>query len=99
MLLINEKTKAPVKCTFKDGSVNISCSTALGKFNDEFEADISGPSVVIGFNCRYLLDALKASESDKVRMLLNGGLSPMKIVPMEGSAYVFLVLPMRLKSE
>ena len=42
---------------------------------------------------------MKASESDKVRLQLNGGLSPMKIVPMEGNAYTFLVLPMRLKSE
>ncbi len=99
MLLINEKAKAPVKCIFKDGTVKISCSTILGKLNDEFRADMSGPSVEIGFNCRYLLDALKASESDKVRMELNGGLSPMKIIPMEGNAYTFLVLPMRLKSE
>ncbi len=99
MLLINEKAKAPVKCIFKDGTVKISCSTALGKLNDEFKADISGPSVEIGFNCRYLLDALKASESDKVKMQLNGGLSPMKIVPLEGNAYAFLVLPMRLKNE
>lgn len=99
MLLINDKTKAPVRCIFKDGIVKISCSTALGKLNDEFTADISGPTVEIGFNCRYLLEALKAAESDKVRLQLNGGLSPMKIVPLEGDAYVFLVLPMRLKNE
>lgn len=99
MLLINEKAKAPVKCIFKDNKVKISCSTALGKLNDEIEADTSGSSVEIGFNCRYLLDALKATESDKVKLQLNGGLSPMKIVPMQGNAYTFLVLPMRLKSE
>ena len=73
--------------------------STLGKLNDEMEADMSGPPVEIGFNCRYLSEALKASESDKVRLQLNGGLSPMKIVPMEGNAYTFLVLPMRLKSE
>lgn len=99
MLLINDKAKAPVKCLFKDGMVKISCSTILGKLNDEFNIDLSGPSVEIGFNCRYLLDALKATESDKVKLQLNGGLSPMKIVPLEGDSYVFLVLPMRLKSE
>ena len=99
MLLINDKAKAPVKCLFKDGMVKISCSTTLGKLNDEFNIDLSGPSVEIGFNCRYLLDALKATESDKVKLQLNGGLSPMKIVPLEGDSYVFLVLPMRLKSE
>ncbi len=99
MLLINEKSKAPVRCIFKDGKVKLSCSTALGKFVDEMEADTAGPSVEIGFNCRYLLDALKATESDKVRLQLNGGLSPMKIVPMEGNDYTFLVLPTRLKAE
>ena len=45
------------------------------------------------------MDALKAAESDKVKLLLNGGLSPMKIVPIDGDAYTFLVLPVRLKSE
>ncbi|MBQ8176163.1 MAG: DNA polymerase III subunit beta [Oscillospiraceae bacterium] len=99
MLLINEKAKAPVRCIFNDGKVKLSCSTALGKFVDEMEADTAGPSVEIGFNCRYLLDALKATESDKVRLQLNGGLSPMKIVPMEGNDYTFLVLPTRLKAE
>lgn len=98
-LLIVEQTKAPVKCTFGDGQVKINCSTALGKLSDVFGADITGNKVDIGFNCRYLLDALKASESDKVRMLLNGGLSPMKIVPADGDAYTFLVLPVRLKNE
>lgn len=98
-LLIVEQTKAPVKCSFGDGQVKISCSTSLGKLNDVFPADITGNKVDIGFNCKYLLDALKASESDKVKLLLNGGLSPMKIVPIDGDSYTFLVLPVRLKSE
>ena len=98
-LLINEKAKAPVKCLFDKGKVIITCSTALGKFYDEFDVDISGPMVEIGFNCRYLLDAIKASESDKVKLQLNGGLAPMKIVPLDGEEYTFLVLPVRLKAD
>jgi DNA polymerase-3 subunit beta len=99
MLLINDKNKAPVKCIFNNGQVKISCSTAMGKLSDEFDIDLTGPMVEIGFNCRYLLDALKAAESDKVKLLLNGGLSPMKIMPVDGDAYTFLVLPIRLKTE
>ncbi|MCL2054681.1 MAG: DNA polymerase III subunit beta [Oscillospiraceae bacterium] len=95
-LLINEKAKGPVKCLFKDGTAKISCSTAVGKLNEEFPIEITGPAVEIGFNCRYLLEAFKASESDKVKMQLNGSLSPMKIVPVDGDDYVFLVLPVRL---
>lgn len=98
-LLINDKSKGPIRINFKDGQVRISCSTALGSLKDEFEADISGSPVEIGFNCRYLLDAVKASESDKVKLQLNNGLSPMKILPLEGEDYTFLVLPVRLKVE
>lgn len=98
-LLINEKMKAPVRCHFENGKVKISCSTGLGKLYDEFNVDISGSMVEIGFNCRYLLDAIRATESDKVKLELNGGLSPMKIVPLDGDAYTFLVLPVRLKAD
>lgn len=98
-LLIVDQTKAPVKCSFGDGEVRISCSTALGKLSDVFPVDITGSKVDIGFNCKYLLDALKAAEADKVKLLLNGGLSPMKIVPLDGDLYTYLVLPVRLKSE
>ena len=99
MLLINDKNKAPVKCVFGNGQVKISCNTAMGKLSDEFNIDLIGNTVEIGFNCRYLLDALKASESDKVKLQLNGGLSPMKILPVDGDAYTFLILPVRLKND
>jgi DNA polymerase-3 subunit beta len=98
-LLINEKARAPVRCVFSDGYAKISCSTVTGKFNGEFPVDIEGAPVEIGFNCRYLLEAVRASQSDKVKMQLNGGLSPMKIVPLEGDDYLFLVLPVRLKND
>lgn len=98
-LLINERAKAPIKCIFNDGEVKISCATIIGKFSDSFPVELTGPMVEIGFNCKYLLDALKATEGDKVKLLMNGGLAPMKIVPLEGDEYTFLVLPVRLRAE
>ena len=62
-------------------------------------AAVSGEPFEMGFNNRYLLDALRNTEGDEVRIQLNGPLSPMKIMPREGNAYLFLVLPVRLKSE
>lgn len=51
----------------------------------------------MGFNSRFLLDALKNCETDEVRIELGGPLSPMKVLPVTGDAFLFLVLPVRLK--
>ena len=45
------------------------------------------------------LDALKNAECDEVLVELSGALSPMKVMPKEGDGFLFLVLPVRLKSE
>lgn len=58
-----------------------------------------GDSVEMGFNNKYLMDALRAAESDEVRIELNGPVSPMKIYPPQGEDFLFLVLPVRLKNE
>ena len=97
-LLITDRLKSPVRCIFAGDEVKISCVTSIGKANDEFSARVEGDEVEIGFNNRYLLDALRNAEGDEVRLQLNGPLSPMKVLPLEGDAFLFLVLPVRLKS-
>ena len=51
----------------------------------------------MGFNSRFLLDALKNTDTDEVKIELSGPLSPMKIMPVTGDSFLFLVLPVRLK--
>lgn len=98
-LLINEKIKSPVRCMFDNGTLKLSCQTAIGKIFDEINADISGPKIEIGFNCKYLLDPLKVIPDERIKLLMNGGNLPMKIVPINSSEYTYLVLPVRLKNE
>lgn len=98
-LLITDRLKSPVRCLFSDGEVKTSCYTSIGKANDKFSVKIDGDNVEIGFNNRYLLDALKNSETDEIVINLNGPISPMKITPKDGDEFLFLVLPVRLKSE
>ena len=80
-----------------ENNVNVSCVTTIGKVNDNLTAEMTGEDVTIGFNNKFMTDALKASECDEVLIELNGPLSPMKIVPIEGDSFLFLVLPVRLK--
>ena len=75
------------------------CQTNLGKVVDEFEAKIEGEQVEIGFNNRYLLDALRNSKCEKVVLEMSGPLSPVKILPEEGTDFIYLVLPVRFKND
>lgn len=98
MLFINDKNKAPLRCEFKGDSLNISCSTILGKINDKINIKYNGEPIEIGFNVKFLLDAFKAIDGDCVKMILTSKpVSPVIIVPMEGNEYMSLLLPMRLK--
>ena len=96
-LVINDRLKSPLVCEFRDGSIGVSCTTPLGSASDAIDASIDGNEEEMGFNSRFLLDALKNSETDEVKVQLNGALKPMKILPCEGNGFLFLVLPVRLK--
>lgn len=96
-LVVTDRLKSPIRCLFANNTAKISCITTIGKANDETTVTMQGDSLEIGFNNRYLIDALKNTECDEVKIQINGPLSPMKIVPLDGSAFVFLVLPVRLK--
>lgn len=96
-LLLSEKNKAPVKCTFEDGQVKVSCRTAVGRLEDSIPAEINGENVVIGFNNKYLLDSLRAAETDKVKIQMTGSNRAVKIVPMEGDSFTFIVMPVQIR--
>lgn len=96
-LLTSDKIQSPIRCVVEDTQIKLFCSTAIGKANDAISAKITGENVEIGLNCRYLLDALKNTETDEVKIQLNGSLTPMKVVPTQGDSFLFLVVPMRFK--
>lgn len=97
-IIINERAKSPIRCTFGENGVKLFCETALGKINDAVPAEVEGPEVRIGFNNKYMADALKASECEKIVIEINGPVSPMKLLPVDDDSFLFLVLPVRLKS-
>lgn len=98
-LLTNEKIQSPVRCSISADEIKLSCSTTVGRANDIITASVIGNDVEIGFNNRYLLDALKNADTDEVKVMLNGSLQPMIIRPVSGQSFTFLVVPMRLAAE
>lgn len=97
-LIITERLKNPLRIRF-GSTVTVRCQTALGKVSDEFGAEAEGEELEIGFNNRYLLDALKYAGCEEVRFELSGPLSPAKVLPAEGNDFLYLVLPVRFKND
>lgn len=101
-LIITERIKSFVRCIFDNESIKISSTTALGTANDRIMADIQGERVEIGFNNKYLLDALKVCDIDEITLRLNGATSPIIIVPDDDGSliyersFLFMVLPVRM---
>lgn len=98
-LLISDRLRSPIKLGIGENKIKMSCSTTIGKAYDEVECSIDGEGVNMGFNNKYLLDALKASDCDMVKLEINGSLSPMRVIPLEGESFLFLVLPVRVKND
>lgn len=96
-LLISESFSTPVRCYFNELNVVFTCATSMGRVTETFNTRLEGESFEIGLNSRYLLEALKASEAEKVQILFNGPNSGVVIAPDEGDSFKYMIMPMRLK--
>ena len=98
-VVISEKLKSPVRCIFEQDRVLLSAKTGNGEAKDVCRISGDGGGLEIGFNNRYLMEALRYAPADTVRIELNTGVSPAIIVPTDGAEnFLYMVLPVRLKS-
>ena len=96
-LIVSEKVKSPVRCTFGDQVADFRTTNPIGSAHDTCSIAGNGNELEIGFNCRYLLDALKAVPTDEVTLELRNGLSPIVFTPVDDkSDFSYMVLPVRL---
>ncbi|MBR6514845.1 MAG: DNA polymerase III subunit beta [Clostridia bacterium] len=103
-LVTEDKTmgqaKSILRCNFEDNMLKISSVSVSGKVYDEVFTEKQGDDIVIGFNCRYLLDALRACDSEKLKLSLTSQLMGMTLQPAEegeDGTFTFLVLPVKIK--
>jgi DNA polymerase-3 subunit beta len=99
-LIISDKMKSPVRCVFCDGIIKLFSASALGKASDECAMAGDGEELEIGFNDRYLIEALKAAPADEVILELTTGVTPCIISPAadDSNNFLYMILPVRLKA-
>ena len=98
-VVISDKLKSPVRCRFEHDKIYLSAKTGNGEAKDVCPVAGDGEGLEIGFNNRYLMEALRYAPADTVRIELNTGVTPAIIVPTEGEEnFLYMVLPVRLKN-
>lgn len=103
LLLINDdisaksENKIPVRFNIAYNKIDVSCITGKGQVNDTVPVELEGGELLIGFNCRFLLDALSACDEDKVKMEFSAPTSGCFIRSVNGDdSYIYMILPVRL---
>ena len=98
-LIVSEKYKSPVRCVFSDQVLQLRTNTTIGAAEDRCAIAGDGKELEIGFNVRYLADALRVIPSEEVVLELTNSLSPIVLTPAEEKYdYSYMVLPVRIKN-
>jgi DNA polymerase-3 subunit beta len=96
-IISKEPNKHPVRLRIDADLITLSSINEYGATREEILADSEGPRMEIGFNPRYIIDALKAIDEDQICLLFTSPLSPMIIKSVERDDYRYLILPLRLR--
>ena len=95
-LLARESKNSSIKLSIKDDLITITSSVEVGSAHEEVRIKLDGQDIDIGFNPKYLLDALKVIDSEDIQIELTTSVSPCVIKPLDNENYIYIVLPVRM---
>ena len=93
--------RSHVKLHFEGGLLKILAASSAGSTYDEIEIEHEGSDILIAFNNRFLIDSVRACDSEYIKMSLSSNLASVNIEPAEGKEEaaedLFMLLPVRMK--
>lgn len=98
-LIINEAMKNYVLLSIADDTININCESVIGKVKDKIYAETNGEAIDIAFNPRYLMDALKNIDTEKIKIQFSTPSTPVIIEPTDDNSFISIVTPVRMKKD
>ncbi len=95
-LLAKEGKNNLIKMTIKNNLLTITSRSEEGNVKEEIIMEKTGDDLEIGFNSKFVIDVLKAIDDEEISMNFNTGISPCVVRPVQGDAYEYLILPVRI---
>ncbi|MCI9320703.1 MAG: DNA polymerase III subunit beta [Lachnospiraceae bacterium] len=91
-LLVKEGDKKPIIINIVDGSMELKINSILGSMNEDIDIEKQGKDIMIGFNPKFLIDALRVIDDEEVELYMVNPKAPCFIKNQEES-YIYLILP------
>ena len=91
-----------VKLTAEEQYLILQSVSVNGKVSDEMDCTHEGKDIEIGFNCRYLINSIKVSEGENIRISLKSPTHAITIEPTEqndDSSFFYMILPVRMNEK
>ena len=96
-LLIREGDKKPIIINITDGSLEVKVQSAIGSLNEDIDINKEGKDIMIGFNPKFLIDALRVIDDEEISIYLVNPKAPC-FIRNEEESYIYLILPVNFNS-
>lgn len=96
-LMVKEGDKKPIIIDITDGSMDLRIQSTIGSMNEVLDIKKEGKDIMIGFNPKFLIDALKVIDDEEIDMYMVNPKAPCFIRDAENS-YLYLILPVNFNS-
>ena len=97
-LLIKDSDKKPIRLSIDDRTLGLKISSLIGSLNEEIDIEKEGNNLVIGFNPKLIIDALRVIDDENVTIYFNNTKSPC-VIKDDAETYIYLILPMGINEE
>jgi len=95
-VMSKEDKQFPIKITVNGNVMVIACVVQSGDVREELLVESVGINLEIGFNPKYLIEAVRATSDEKIVLDFGSSISPCVIRPLESEEYTYMVLPVRI---
>lgn len=95
-LLAKEGKNNLIKMTLKNDLLTVTSRSEEGNVKEQIVMEKKGEDLEIGFNSKFVIDVLKVIDDEEISMIFKTGTSPCVVRPVEGDAYEYLILPVRI---
>ena len=96
-LLVKEGDKKPIIMNVKDGNMQLKITSFIGSMNEDIDIEKEGKDLLIGFNPKFFIDALRVIDEEEVSLYMVNPKAPCFIKDDAGK-FIYLILPVNFSN-